>query len=136
MRPDDPGFARALDAWITRCPADEPCAPCACCRIESTDLDAHGLCPSCVEPDEDDRAELLAGSPEADRDAVIAPVDRFEATRAQRITLGGAAVRPLAWTHCGCGRLVFYLSLDTTGRCPACPPLDALPYACPIEVRR
>ena len=67
MRPDDPGFARALDAWITRCPADEPCAPCACCRIESTDLDAHGLCPSCVEPDEDDRAELLAGSPEADR---------------------------------------------------------------------
>ena len=75
MRPTDPGFAAfaaALDAWITRCPDDEPCAPCACCRIESTDLDAHGLCPSCVEPDEDDLAELLAGSPEADRDAAIA----------------------------------------------------------------
>ena len=136
MRPNDPGFARALDAWITRCPDDEPCAPCAACGHESTALDAAGLCPACVGSDEDDLAELLAGSPEADRDAVIAPVDRFEATRAQRITLGGAAVRPLAWTHCGCGRVVFYLSLDTTGRCPACPPLDALPYACPIEVRR
>ena len=152
MRPSDPGFhafSAALDRYLT--PPDalvDDAAPCACCRIESTDLDAHGLCPSCVEPDEDDRAELLAGSPEpdraellagspeADRDAVIAPVDRFEATRAQRITLGGVAVRPLAWTHCGCGRVVFYLSLDTTGRCPACPPLDALPYACPIEVRR
>ena len=136
MRPSDPGFARALDAWITRCPDDELCAPCARCRHESTALDAAGLCPACVGSDEDDLAELLAGSPEADRDAVIAPVDRFESARAQRITLGGAAVRPLAWTHCGCGRLVFYLSLDTTGRCPACPPLDALPYACPIEVRR
>ena len=136
MRPSDPGFARALDAWITRCPDDELCAPCARCRHESTALDAAGLCPACVGSDEDDLAELLAGSPEADRDAVIAPVDRFEATRAQRITLGGVAVRPLAWTHCGCGRVVFYLSLDTTGRCPACPPLDALPYACPIEVRR
>lgn len=136
MRPNDPGFARALDAWITRCPDDELCAPCAACGHESTALDAAGLCPACVGSDEDDLAELLAGSPEADRDAVIAPVDRFESARAQRITLGGAAVRPLAWTHCGCGRLVFYLSLDTTGRCPACPPLDALPYACPIEVRR
>jgi len=72
MRPNDPGFARALDAWITRCPDDELCAPCACCRIESTDLDAHGLCPSCVEPDEDDRAELLAWSPEPDRAELLA----------------------------------------------------------------
>ena len=141
MRPNDPGFARALDAWITRCPDDELCAPCACCRIESTDLDAHGLCPSCVEPDEDDRAELLAGSPEPDRAdhegprPVVFDVAGTVAARAQRITLGGAAVRPLAWTHCGCGRLVFYLSLDTTGRCPACPPLDALPYA-PVSADR
>ena len=35
-------------------------------------LDAHGLCPSCVEPDEDDRAELLAGSPEPDRAELLA----------------------------------------------------------------
>ena len=66
---------------------------------------------------------------------MTAPADRFEAARAQRITLGGAAVRPLAWTHCGCGRVVVYLSLDTTGRCPACPPLDALPYA-PVSADR
>lgn len=76
MRPTDPGFAAAfaaaLDRYLT--PPDAPvhAAPCACCRIESTDLDAHGLCPSCVEPDEDDLAELLAGSPEPDRDAAIA----------------------------------------------------------------
>jgi len=136
MTPSALFSASQHDAYLSRGLDPEPCAPCARCRHESTALDAAGLCPACVGSDEDDLAELLAGSPEADRDAVIAPVDRFEATRAQRITLGGAAVRPLAWTHCGCGRVVFYLSLDTTGRCPACPPLDALPYACPIEVRR
>ena len=71
MRPSDPGFhafSAALDRYLT--PPDalvDDAAPCASCRIESTDLDAHGLCPSCVEPDEDDRAELLAGSPEPDR---------------------------------------------------------------------
>lgn len=64
-----------------------------------------------------------------------APVDRFEAARAQRISLGGIMVRPLAWTHCLCGRVVFYLSLDTTGRCPACPPADRLPYA-PVSADR
>ena len=76
MRPSDPGFhafAAALDRYLT--PPDalvDDAAPCACCRIESTDLDAHGLCPSCVEPDEDDRAELLAGSPEPDRAELLA----------------------------------------------------------------
>lgn len=64
-----------------------------------------------------------------------APVDRFEAARAQRISLGGIMVRPLAWTHCVCGRLAYYLSLDTTGRCPACPPADRLPYA-PVSADR
>ena len=61
MRPSDPGFhafAAALDRYLTP-PAAlvDDAAPCACCGIESTDLDAHGLCPSCVEPDEPDRAD-------------------------------------------------------------------------------
>ena len=55
MRPSDPGFhafSAALDRYLT--PPDalvDDAAPCACCRIESTDLDAHGLCPGCAEPD-------------------------------------------------------------------------------------
>jgi len=65
---------------------------------------------------------------------VSAP-DRFDAARRQRIMLDGVAARPLAWTHCMCGRLAYYLSLDTTGRCPACAPLDSLPYA-PVSADR
>lgn len=60
-----------------------------------------------------------------------APEDRFAAARRQRIALHGAMVRPLGTTHCICGRVVLYLSLDTTGRCTSCPPADRLPYAAP-----
>lgn len=63
--------------------------------------------------------------------------DRFDAARAQRIAIRGRGlVHPLALTMCGgCSRAVWSLALDTTGRCPACEPLDTLPYA-PVSAGR
>lgn len=96
MRPDDPGFARALDAWITRCPDDELCAPCARCRHESTDLDAAGLCPSCVASDEEE-AELAADPDfvtvcDARRDAWIAALEAETATQWAGVVRAGDAL--------------------------------------------
>jgi len=66
-----PSESAALDAWITRCPDDEPCGECSGCGHESTELDADDRCPSCT-LDDSALDAILADAPEADRDAAIA----------------------------------------------------------------
>jgi hypothetical protein len=59
-------FTRAHDEYLHRGIDAEPCAPCAECEHESTDLDADGLCPSC--------REAAAEAAELDADPTFAEV--------------------------------------------------------------
>jgi len=45
----NPTELAALDAWITRSPDPEICAPCAICEEESNELDAAEHCPECAQ---------------------------------------------------------------------------------------